>query len=31
MLDNIDILIVAPIINLELIINGLLIGAIFAL
>ncbi|MHA1529479.1 MAG: hypothetical protein ACTSVG_10675, partial [Alphaproteobacteria bacterium] len=31
MLDNLDILILAPVINLELLINGLLIGAIFAL
>ncbi len=31
MLDNLNILIMAPVINLELLINGLLIGAIFAL
>ncbi len=31
MLDNLNILIIAPVINLELLINGLLIGAIFAL
>jgi len=31
MLDNIDILIMAPVFNLALIIDGLLIGAIFAL
>ena len=31
MLDNIDILIIAPVFNLTLLINGLLIGAIFAL
>jgi branched-chain amino acid transport system permease protein len=31
MFDNIDILIMAPVINLELLINGLLIGAVFAL
>ncbi len=30
MLDNLNILIIAPIINLELLINGLLIGAVFA-
>jgi branched-chain amino acid transport system permease protein len=31
MLDNLDILIIAPVFNLTLLINGLLIGAIFAL
>jgi len=31
MLDNLNILVIAPVINLELLINGLLIGAIFAL
>ncbi len=31
MLDNLNILIIAPVINLELLINGLLIGAVFAL
>ena len=31
MLDNLNILVIAPIINLELLINGLLIGAVFAL
>jgi len=30
MLDNLNILILAPVINLELLINGLLIGAVFA-
>ena len=31
MLDNLNILIMAPVINLELLINGLLIGGVFAL
>ena len=31
MLDNLNILIIAPVFNLTLLINGMLIGAIFAL
>ncbi|MCK5273078.1 MAG: branched-chain amino acid ABC transporter permease, partial [Alphaproteobacteria bacterium] len=31
MLGNIDLLVLAPLLNLQLLLNGLMIGAIFAL